>query len=95
MEPLVQTLRQIQSPLYDRRLMILILKKTNVRRSFSENCRYSKIKTEHRYRHNEPTKENKETETETDKQSDKQQPDQRIYEENEKTLSGSFRLTNE
>jgi predicted secreted Zn-dependent protease len=36
--------------------MILILKKTNGRRSFSENCRCSKIKEEHRDRHNEPTK---------------------------------------
>jgi hypothetical protein len=56
MEPMVQCLKHIQSPLYDRRLMILILKKTNGRRSFSESCRCSKIKDEHRYRHNEPTK---------------------------------------
>ena len=56
MEPMVQCLKRIQSPLYDRRLMILILKKTNGRRSFSENCRCSKIKEEHRYRHNEPSK---------------------------------------
>ena len=41
--------KQIHSPLYDRRLMILILKKYNGRRSFSENCRLSKIKEERRY----------------------------------------------
>ena len=57
MEPLLQSLKQIHSPLYDRRLMILILKRTNGRRSFSENCRCSKIKEERRYRHNEPNKE--------------------------------------
>ena len=89
MEPLIHSLKQIQSPLYDRRLMILILKKTNVRRSFSENCRYSKIKSEHRYRRNEPTRENQEVQT------DKQQSDQSLYEENEAKISGSFRLTNE
>lgn len=58
MEPLIQCIKEIQSPLYDRRLMILILKKTNGRRSFSENCRCSKIREEHRNRHNEPVKEN-------------------------------------
>lgn len=57
MDPLVHCIKEIQSPLYDRRLMILILKKTYGRRSFSENCRCSKIKDEHRYRHNEPNKE--------------------------------------
>ena len=54
MEALIQVSKQIHSPLYDRRLMILILKKTNGRRSFSENCRVLKIKEEHRYRHHEP-----------------------------------------
>ena len=43
MEPILQNLKQIHSPLYDRRLMILILKKTNGRRSFSETSRWSKI----------------------------------------------------
>jgi hypothetical protein len=57
MESPIQCLKQIHSPLYDRRLMILILKKTNGRRSFSENCRYSKIKEERRYRQYEPNQE--------------------------------------
>lgn len=46
--------KHIYSPLYDRRLMILILKKTNGRRSFSETSRSHKIKEEHRDRQNEP-----------------------------------------
>lgn len=57
MEPMVQCIKRIHSPLYDRRLMILILKKTNGRRSFSENCRCSKIKEDNRVdRQHEPTK---------------------------------------
>jgi hypothetical protein len=56
MDPMIHYLKRIHSPLYDRRLMILILKKTNGRRSFSESCRCSKIKEVHRDRHNEPTK---------------------------------------
>jgi hypothetical protein len=57
MEPMVQSIKRIHSPLYDRRLMILILKKTNGRRSFSENCRCSKIKEDCRIdRQHEPTK---------------------------------------
>ena len=53
MELAIQTYKQIHSPLYDRRLMILILKKQNGRRSFSENCRLTKIKEERRYGQNE------------------------------------------
>ena len=77
MEPVVTCLKNLRSPLYDRRLMILILKKTNGRRSFSENCRYTKIKDERRYRHNEPnqktpkTKAKTETETQADDESNK------------------------
>ena len=56
MDPMIHSLKRIHSPLYDRRLMILILKKTNGRRSFSDSCRCSKIKEEHRDRHHEPTK---------------------------------------
>lgn len=56
MEQALQSNRQIHSPLYDRRLMILILKKYNGRRSFSENCRLSKIKEERRYGQYESTK---------------------------------------
>ena len=72
MEIEVQHFKQIQSPLYDRRLMILILKKTNGRRSFSENCRYTKIKDERRYRHNEPNQKTPKTQaqTETETQAD-------------------------
>lgn len=55
MDPILQSVRRIHSSLYDRRLLILILKKTNGRRSFSENCRCSKITHEHRDRQNEPT----------------------------------------
>lgn len=58
MEPLIQYVKQIHSPLYDRRLMILILRKTNGRRSFSETCR-----SHNRDRHNEPN-----TQTQTQKQ---------------------------
>jgi hypothetical protein len=54
MEPVFSYSTYIHSPLYDRRLMILILKKTNGRRSFSETCRSHKIKEEHRDRQNEP-----------------------------------------
>jgi hypothetical protein len=67
MEPVVQCIKRIHSPLYDRRLMILILKKTNGRRSFSENCRCSKLKQEDIVdRQHEPTKAN------TQKQNEKQ-----------------------
>jgi hypothetical protein len=55
MEALDPYSNKIHSPLYDRRLMILILKKTNGR-SFSENCRTSKIPRESRYRDNAPVK---------------------------------------
>lgn len=51
MDPLAIHLKNIISPLYDRRLMILILKKySHGRRAFSENYRTTKIKDEHRYR---------------------------------------------
>ena len=53
MELAFHSYKQIQSSLYDRRLMILILKKQNGRRSFSENCRLTKIKEERRYGQNE------------------------------------------
>ena len=56
MDPLLHCIKRIHSPLYDRRLMILILKKTNGRRSFSDSCRCSKIKEEHRGMHHEPSK---------------------------------------
>lgn len=78
MEPMVQCLKRIQSPLYDRRLMILILKKTNGRRSFSENCRCSKIKDEHRDRHHEPTKGYTEKQKEKQKEQDKENEEFRI-----------------
>ena len=69
MDPVVQCLKRIHSPLYDRRLMILILKKTNGRRSFSENCRYSKLKDVSRIDRHEPnkayTQKQKETESNT------------------------------
>ena len=45
----------MHSPLYDRRLAIIILKKYSYgRRSFSENARLTKIKDEHRNRQYEP-----------------------------------------
>ncbi len=69
MEPIVHCLKKIHSPLYDRRLMILILKKTNGRRSFSENCRCSKIKEERRDRQDGP---NQETQKSPDKTKDTQ-----------------------
>lgn len=56
MDPTLLCTKRIYSPLYDRRLMILILKKTNGRRSFSDSCRCSKIKEEHRGKHHELTK---------------------------------------
>jgi hypothetical protein len=62
MEPIVQSLKQIHSPLYDRRLMILILKKSNGRRSFSETSRWSKIAHQTRnWGHGPGSKTNKET----------------------------------
>ena len=54
MEPVLTCINTTHSPLYDRRLMIFILKKHNGRRSFSENCKFSKIKEERRYRQHEP-----------------------------------------
>lgn len=51
MEAVVNCFKNVHSPLYDRRLMIMILKKYSYgRRSFSENCRASKIKDECIYR---------------------------------------------
>lgn len=45
MEPVFLHLKKIQSPLYERRLMILLLKKNSYgRRSFSESSRITKIK---------------------------------------------------
>lgn len=45
MEPVLLNLKRIQSPLCERRLMILILKKySHGRRSFSESSRLCKIK---------------------------------------------------
>lgn len=64
MDPVVQYLKRIHSPLYDRRLMILILKKTNGRRSFSENCRCSKLKHDTKVDRHEPTKSYTENKTE-------------------------------
>ncbi len=65
MEPVLTCLKQIHSPLYDRRLMILILKKYNGRRSFSESCKLSKIKDERRYRQYESAKKITKTEATT------------------------------
>jgi hypothetical protein len=67
MEPVIHCIKEIHSPLYDRRLMILILKKTNGRRSFSENCRCSKIKEERRYRQYEPNQETESYQKESNK----------------------------
>jgi hypothetical protein len=55
MEPIASCLKHIHSPLYDRRLAIMILKKYSYgRRSFSENARLTKIKDERRNRQYEP-----------------------------------------
>jgi hypothetical protein len=55
MEAMASYLKNVHSPLYDRRLAILILKKHSYgRRSFSENARLTKIKDERRDRHYEP-----------------------------------------
>jgi hypothetical protein len=55
MEPLANCFKNFHSPLYDRRLMMFILKKSSCgRRSFTENCRTTKIKDERRYRQYEP-----------------------------------------
>lgn len=76
MEPIVQCFKQIHSPLYDRRLMILILKKYDGRRSFSENCRVTKIKEERRYRHHEPkTDKNTEAQSSYKKKDEETSPD--------------------
>lgn len=72
MEPLIHCMKQIHSPLYDRRLMILILKKTNGRRSFSENCRCSKIKEERRYRQYEPNQETPKVQDDSNKKTQPQ-----------------------
>jgi hypothetical protein len=71
MEPLPNYLKIANSPLYERRLAIIILKKYSYgRRSFSENARFSKIKEEHRNRHYEPEKQI-EKENETNEESEK------------------------
>ena len=55
MEQMATYLKNMHSPLYDRRLAIIILKKHSYgRRSFSENARLTKIKEERRNRHYEP-----------------------------------------
>ena len=55
MEPIGNYMKNIHSPLYDRRLAIIILKKYSYgRRSFSENAKGTKIKEEHRNRRYEP-----------------------------------------
>lgn len=55
MEPLYVCLKQINSPLYDRRLMLLILKKYgHGRRAFTESSRFPKIAEERRLRQYEP-----------------------------------------
>jgi hypothetical protein len=72
MELALQSYKKIHSPLYDRRLMILILKKQNGRRSFSENCRLSKIKEEHRYGQNESSTRVTQTPQETEYHQKKQ-----------------------
>lgn len=57
-------LKNVHSPLYDRRLAILILKKHSYgRRSFSENAKLTKIKEEHRNRQYEPQEQNKTIQT--------------------------------
>jgi hypothetical protein len=58
--------------------MILILKKYGYgRRSFTENCRMTKIKEERRYRHHEPVaqtfKQTKKTYKNTEKDKDTQE----------------------
>lgn len=77
MEPLANCFKNFHSPLYDRRLMMFILKKSSCgRRSFTENCRTTKIKDERRYRQYEPgvqsfkenTSRTADAETETEKQ---------------------------
>ena len=71
MEPLPNYFKTVNSPLNDRRLAIIILKKYSYgRRSFSENARFSKIKEEHRNRHYEPEKQI-EKERETNEESEK------------------------
>ena len=64
MEVMTNYLKNVHSPLYDRRLAIIILKKySHGRRSFSENARLTKIKEEHRNRHYEPTVQTKGSKT--------------------------------
>jgi predicted RNA-binding protein with RPS1 domain len=75
MEVMNSYVKNIHSPLYDRRLAIIILRKySHGRRSFSENARVTKIKEEHRNRHYEPEaktfKERQNQKTETQEQLD-------------------------
>ena len=61
-------LKNVHSPLYDRRLAILILKKHSYgRRSFSENAKLTKIKEEHRNRQYEPQEKIKKIQTNKEK----------------------------
>jgi hypothetical protein len=63
MEPVAAYLKNVHSPLYDRRLALIILKKYSYgRRSFTENARSPKIKDQHRERHYEPEVQTKEKE---------------------------------
>ena len=71
MEPVLTCINISNSPLYERRLMICILRKYNGRRSFSENCKFSKIKEERRYRQHEPRQ--KDTQTPQDTYADKKE----------------------
>jgi hypothetical protein len=60
MEP-VAYLKNVHSPLYDRRLALIILKKYSYgRRSFSESAKSPKIKQNHREGHYEPEAQTKE-----------------------------------
>jgi len=70
MEVMASYLKNVHSPLYDRRLAILILKKHSYgRRSFSENARLTKIKDERRDRHYEPERQSTYKTIQTDKES--------------------------
>lgn len=51
----VAYMKNVHSPLYDRRLALIILKKYSYgRRSFSESAKSPKIKEQHLERHYEP-----------------------------------------
>lgn len=68
MDIAVSYLKNVHSPLYDRRLAILILKKHSYgRRSFSENAKLTKIKEEHRNRQYEPQEQIKTIQTNKEK----------------------------